>query len=104
MRTKKKMDYRFPHYTEDDLRTLDHEALVWAYCLLQDRFEHLRDYDLPNLEEKYRIRLVKQFGRSTEKSSALTRRQRRKRRTMLRRKRTKFRKSILSGMPDAPTK
>lgn len=72
MRTKKKMDYRFPHYTEDDLRTLDHEALVWAYCLLQDRFEHLRDYDLPNLEEKYRIRLVKQFGRSTEKSSALT--------------------------------
>ena len=72
MRTKKTMDYRFPHYTEDDLRALDPEALVWAYCLLQDRFEHLRDYDLPDLEEKYRISLVKRFGRSTEKSSSLT--------------------------------
>lgn len=72
MKTKKKMDYSFPHYTEDDLRAFDPEALVWAYCLLQDRFEHLRDYDLPDLEEKYRISLVKRFGRSTEKSSALT--------------------------------
>jgi len=66
------MDYGFPHYTEDELRALDHEALVWAYCLLQARFEHLRDKDLPDLEEKYRISLVKRFGRSSEKSSVMT--------------------------------
>lgn len=30
MRTKKTMDYRFPHYTEDDLRALDREALESA--------------------------------------------------------------------------
>ena len=72
MRTKRTRDYSFPHYTESDLLRLDHESLVWAYCLLQDRFECLRDRDLPDLEERYRISLARQFGRSTEKTSALS--------------------------------
>lgn len=72
MRTKKTMDYSFPHYTETELTKMDHVNLVWAYCLLQNRFEHLRDVDMPDLKEKYRISIVRKFGRSSEKESILS--------------------------------
>lgn len=75
MKAKKKkqeLNYDLPHDTESDLRCLDHEALVWAYCLLQDRFEDLRDRLIPDLKEKYLVSRIRQYGRSSEKMSVLT--------------------------------
>ena len=66
-----KSGYEMPHYTEHDLMSMDKEAVVWAYCLLQDRFEHLRDCDYVDLEERLRIMTVRMFGRSSEKSKIL---------------------------------
>ena len=71
MTTGKKQRYEMPHYTEHDLMSMGKEFVVWAYCLLQDRFEHLRDCDYADLEEKYRIMTVRMFGRSSEKSRIL---------------------------------
>ena len=67
----KKFRYEMPHYTEHELHAMDGESLVWAYCLLQDRFERLRDYDYADLEERFRILNVSMFGRSSEKSRIL---------------------------------
>ena len=72
MADKTKSRYEMPHCTEYDLRSMDKESLVWAYCLLQDRFERLRDCDYPSLEERYHILLARMFGRSSEKSSVIS--------------------------------
>ena len=72
MDSKKMLRYEMPHYTEYDLMAMDKEHIVWAYCLLQDRFEHLRDCDYPDLEERLRIMTVRMFGRSSEKSRILS--------------------------------
>ena len=71
MTDKKLVRYEMPHYTEHDLYAMDKESVVWAYCLLQEKFEHLRDCDYPDLEERYHILTVKAFGRSSEKSKIL---------------------------------
>ncbi|MCR5405658.1 MAG: IS66 family transposase [Lachnospiraceae bacterium] len=71
MTDKKMSKYEIPHYTEHDLNEMDKDAIVWAYCLIQDRFERLRDRDYPDLEERFRILNVRMFGRSSEKSSIL---------------------------------
>ena len=71
MDDKKKSMYEMPHYTEYDLYSMDKERLVWAYCLLQDRFERLRDFDYPSLEERYHILNARMFGRSSEKTRVL---------------------------------
>lgn len=60
-----------PHYTEHDLEAMDKDKLVWAYCLIQDRFERLRDHDYPDLEERFRILNARMFGRSSERSRIL---------------------------------
>ena len=67
-----KCRHEMPHYTEYDLISMDKEALVWAYCLLQDKFERLRDCDYADLEERLRIMTVRMFGRSSEKTRILT--------------------------------
>ena len=67
----RKARYGMPHYTEYDLQAMDKDKLVWAYCLIQDRFERLRDRDYPDLEERFRILTVRTFGRSSEKSRTL---------------------------------
>ena len=72
MSVDRKHGYEMPHYTEHDLMSMDKESIVWAYCLLQDRFEHLRDCDYVDLEERLRIMTVRMFGRSSEKSKILT--------------------------------
>ena len=69
---KKKYVYEMPHYTEHDLKLMDKEFIVWAYCLLQDKFEHLRDCDYVDLEERLRIMTARMFGRSSEKTDILT--------------------------------
>ncbi len=71
MSGKKKIRYEMPHYTEHDLHAMDEESLVWAYCLLQDKFEHLRDCDYADLEERFHILNARMFGRSSEKSRIL---------------------------------
>ena len=71
MAYKKTYRYEIPHYTEHDLYAMDKEAIVWAYCLIQDRFEHLRDCDLPDLLERFRILNARMFGRSSERSKIL---------------------------------
>ena len=71
MKDKKLAGYEMPHYTEHDLYAMDKEVVVWAYCLLQDKFEHLRDREYVDLKERYRILTVKMFGRSSEKSKIL---------------------------------
>ena len=71
MTVKKMSKYEMPHYTEDDLMSMDKESLVCAYCLLQDRFEHLRDCDYADLEERFHILNARVFGRSSEKSRVL---------------------------------
>ena len=35
----KKAKYVLPHYAPQDLYAMDHDGIVWAYCLLQDRFD-----------------------------------------------------------------
>ena len=72
MSTDNKCRHEMPHYTEYDLISMDKEALVWAYCLLQDKFERLRDCDYADLEERLRIMTVRMFGRSSEKTRILT--------------------------------
>ncbi|MCR5789196.1 MAG: transposase [Lachnospiraceae bacterium] len=72
MKADNKHRYEIPHYTEHNLMSMDKESIVWAYCLLQDKFEHLRDCDYVDLEERLRIMTVRMFGRSSEKSSILT--------------------------------
>ena len=67
----KRAKYEMPHYTQYDLYTMDRESIVWAYCLLQDRFESLRDSDYADLEERFHILKVRAFGRSSERSSIL---------------------------------
>ena len=67
----KKPGYEMPHYTEYDLYSMSRKSLVWAYCLLQNKFERLRDRDYEDLKERYRILNVRLFGRSSEKSSIL---------------------------------
>ena len=71
MATPKMSGYEMPHYTEHDLCLMDKDSLVWAYCLLQHKFERLRDCDYADLEERYHILKIKAFGRSSEKSSIL---------------------------------
>ena len=71
MKDKKFAGYEMPHYTEHDLYAMDKEVVVWAYCLLQDKFEHLRDCEYVDPKERYRILTVKMFGRSSEKSKIL---------------------------------
>ena len=71
MTDKKLAGYEMPHYTEHDLYEMDKESVVWAYCLLQDKFEHLRDCEYVDLKERYRILTVRMFGRSSEKSKIL---------------------------------
>ena len=65
----KKPGYEMPHYTEYDLYSMSRKSLVWAYCLLQNKFERLRDRDYEDLKERYRILNVRLFGRSSEQSS-----------------------------------
>ena len=72
MKANGKRRYEMPHYTEHDLMSMDKESIVWAYCLLQDKFERLRDCDYVNLEEQLRIMTVRMFGRSSEKTRMLT--------------------------------
>ena len=72
MNPKKKNDYEMPHYTEYELMSMNKKSIVWAYCLLQKKFEHLRDYDYVDLEERLRIMTARMFGRSSEKSRILT--------------------------------
>ena len=71
MTEKRKARYEMPHYTEHDLQAMDERSLVWAYCLLQDKFEHLRDCDYADLEERFHILNARMFGRSSEKSRIL---------------------------------
>ena len=59
MTDKKLAGYEMPHYTEHDLYEMDKESVVWAYCLLQDKFEHLRDCEYVDLKERYRILTVR---------------------------------------------
>lgn len=71
MNAKQSARYEMPHYTQYDLYTMDKELIVWAYCLLQGKYEDLRDHEYADLEERYRILKVRAFGRSSEKSSIL---------------------------------
>ena len=68
----KKNEYEIPHYTEYELMSMDKKSVVWAYCLLQNKFEHLRDCDYVDLEERLRIMTMRMFGRSSEKFRILT--------------------------------
>ena len=72
MNSKKKYGYEMPHYTEHELDSMDKETIVRTYCLLQEKFEHLRDCDYVDLKERLRIMTVRMFGRSSEKTKVLT--------------------------------
>lgn len=71
MNAKQSARCEMPHYTQYDLYTMDKELIVWAYCLLQDKYEDLRDHEYADLEERYRILKIRAFGRSSEKSAIL---------------------------------
>lgn len=71
MNAKQSARYEMPHYTQYDLYIMDKELIVWAYCLLQGKYEDLRDHEYADLEERYQILRVRTFGRSSEKSSIL---------------------------------